>query len=164
MKGCITGLRLFETMAAVPAEMNARMPMIGAAACNARTGDWTELYKMAAEKAEAFTQAALSIARDMQAIHGEMMKPTRSAKSAGPRPYGCDTTQSGMLGGRLHQYMPPRLETGGDYELRARTILCYSGSDYLTKRRHSRRIGRSPNTYIGSGFEEAQGRVSWRPG
>ena len=82
MEGCTTALQLFETMAAVPAVVNARIPMIGAAACNPLTGDWPELYKMVAEKADAFTQAGLSITRDMQAIQAEMMKPTRSAKSA----------------------------------------------------------------------------------
>lgn len=82
MEGCITGFRLFETMVAVPTVVNARMPVIGAAACNPLTGDWPEIYKMVAEKAEAFTQAGLSITRDMQAIQAEMMRPTRSAKSA----------------------------------------------------------------------------------
>lgn len=82
MEGCTTGLRLFETMAAVPPVVNARMPMIGAAAFNPATGDWPELYKMVAEKAEAFMQAGLSFTRDMQAIQAEMLRPTRSAKSA----------------------------------------------------------------------------------
>jgi len=82
MEGCTTTLRLFETMAAVPAVINARIPMIGAAACNPLTGDWPELYKMVAEKVDAFTQAGLSITRDMQAIQAEMMKSTRSARSA----------------------------------------------------------------------------------
>lgn len=82
MEGCTTGLRLFETMAAVPAVVNARMPMIGAAAFNPATGDWPELYKMVVEKAEALTQAGLSITRDMQAIQAEKLRPTRSAKSA----------------------------------------------------------------------------------
>lgn len=82
LEGYTTGLRLFETIAAVPAVVNARMPMIGAAACNPLTGNWPELYKMVAEKTEAFTQAGLSITRDMQAIGAEILEPKRSARSA----------------------------------------------------------------------------------
>lgn len=82
MEGCTTSLRLFETMAAVPAVVNARMQMIGAAAVSPLTGDWPELYTMVAEKTEAFAQAGLSITRDMQAIQAEIMRSTRSAGSA----------------------------------------------------------------------------------
>lgn len=82
MEGCITSLRLFETMAAVPAVVNARMPMIGIAAFDPLHGNWPELHRMVAEKAEAFAQASLSVTRDMQAIQSEVLRPMRSAKSA----------------------------------------------------------------------------------
>ncbi|HEX8486244.1 hypothetical protein [Sphingomonas sp.] len=75
-------MRLAATMVAAPVVVNARMPIIRAAAGNPLTGDRPELYKMVAEKAEAFTLAGLSITRDMQAIQAEMLKPVRSAKSA----------------------------------------------------------------------------------
>ena len=81
-EGVNTSMRLAETMVAVPSVVNSRMPMIRAAASNPLTGDWPELYKMVAEKAEAFTLAGLSITRDMQAIQAEMLKPVRSAKAA----------------------------------------------------------------------------------
>lgn len=82
IEGCTTGLRLFETMAAVPAVVTARMPMIGAAACNPLTGDWLELHKMVAEKLEACVEASLSLTRDMQAIQSEMLRPTGTSSSA----------------------------------------------------------------------------------
>lgn len=81
MEGCTTSLRLFETMAAVPAVVNARMPMIGTAAFDPLHGNWPELHRMVAEKAEAFVQASLSVTRDMQAIQSEVLRPMRSAKS-----------------------------------------------------------------------------------
>lgn len=82
MEGCTNSLLLFETMAAVPIVVNARMPMIGAAALDPLTGDWIELHKMVAEKTEVFLQAGLSITRDMQAIGSEMLRSSRSAKGA----------------------------------------------------------------------------------
>lgn len=82
MEGCTVSLRLFETMAAVPAVVNARMPMIGTAAFYPLHGNWPELHRMVAEKAEAFVQASLSVTRDMQSIQSEMLRPMRSAKSA----------------------------------------------------------------------------------
>lgn len=81
-EGLNTSMRLAETMGAAQTVVNARMPMIRAAANNPLTGDWPELYKMVAEKAEAFTLASLSITRDMQAIQVEMMKQPRSARAA----------------------------------------------------------------------------------
>ncbi|WP_085809155.1 hypothetical protein [Sphingomonas sp. TZW2008] len=82
MESCTVSLRLFETMAAAPAVVNARMPTIGAAAFDPLHGNWPELYRMVAEKTEAFMQASLSITGDMQAIQSEMLRPMRSAKSA----------------------------------------------------------------------------------
>jgi hypothetical protein len=82
LEGCTTGLRLFETIAAVPVVVNARMPMIAAAACNPLTGNWPEIYTMVAEKAQAFTLAGLSLAQDMQAIQGQVMEPRGHATSA----------------------------------------------------------------------------------
>lgn len=82
MEGCATSLRLFETMAAVPAVVNARMPMIGAAAFDPLHGNWPELYRMVAEKSETLMQASTSLTRDLQAIQSEMLRPMRSARSA----------------------------------------------------------------------------------
>jgi len=82
MEGWTTSLRLFETMAAVPAVVDARMPLIRNAASSPLTGDWPELYKMVAEKVEAFTLAGLSMTRDMQAIQREMLRPARSVTAA----------------------------------------------------------------------------------
>lgn len=82
MEGWATGLRLAETLVAVPTVVNARLPMIGAAAYDPLTGNWPELYKMVAEKAEAFAMAGLSITRDMQAIQAEMLRPARSGRTA----------------------------------------------------------------------------------
>jgi len=82
MESCTTGLRLAETMVAVPAVVDARMPLIRDAASNPLTGDWPELYEMVAEKVEAFTLAGLSLTRDMQAIQAEMLRPARSVTAA----------------------------------------------------------------------------------
>lgn len=82
MESCTISLRLLETMAAVPAVVNARMPMIGTAAFDPLHGNWPELYRMVAEKSETFMQAGLSVTRDLQAIQSEMVRPMRSAKSA----------------------------------------------------------------------------------
>ncbi|WP_308814764.1 hypothetical protein [Sphingomonas sp. GV3] len=82
IEGCTTSLRMFETMAAVPAVLNARMPMIGAAAFDPLHGNWPELHRMVAEKTEAFVKASLSVARDMHAIQSEMLQPNPSAGSA----------------------------------------------------------------------------------
>jgi hypothetical protein len=82
IEGCTTSLRMFETMAAVPAVLNARMPMIGAAAFDPLHGNWPELHRMVAEKTQAFVKASLSVARDMRAIQSEMLQPNPSASSA----------------------------------------------------------------------------------
>ncbi len=82
IEGCTTSLRMFETMAAVPAVLNARMPMIGAAAFDPLHGNWPELHRMVAEKTEAFVKASLSVARDMHAIQSEMLQPNPSVGSA----------------------------------------------------------------------------------
>jgi hypothetical protein len=42
IEGCTTSFRMFETMAAVPAVLNARMPMIAAAAFNPLHGNWPD--------------------------------------------------------------------------------------------------------------------------
>lgn len=81
IEGCTVSLRLLETMAAVPAVVSARMPMIGRAAFDPLHGNWPELHRMVAEKTEAFVKASLSVARDMQAIQSEMLQPNRSARS-----------------------------------------------------------------------------------
>lgn len=81
MEGCTASLRLFETMAAVPAVVNARMPMIGAAAFDPLHANWSELHRMVAEKSEAFMQANLSLTRDLQAIQSELLRPMRSGGS-----------------------------------------------------------------------------------
>lgn len=82
MENCTVSLRLLETMAAVPAVVNARMPIIGAAAFDPLHGNWPELQRMVTEKAEAFVQASLSVTRDMQAIQSEMLQPNRSVRNA----------------------------------------------------------------------------------
>ncbi len=82
IEGCTTSLRMFETMAAVPAVLNARVPMIGAAAFDPLHGNWPEIHRMVAEKTEAFVKASLSLTRDMQAIQSEMLQSNLSARSA----------------------------------------------------------------------------------